>query len=51
MVVRRSKTKYLCVNERETHVAVKMQGVLVANVNEFNTWGQSFKVEDKVQER
>ena len=37
MRVSRSKTEYMCVNEMEGGGTMRLQGVEVAKVNEFNT--------------
>lgn len=41
MKVSRSKTEYICVNEREDSTMVGMQAVKVAKVNEFKYLGST----------
>lgn len=42
-----SKTIYMCVNERESGLTVKLQGVQVVRLN---IWGQPDKARDNAQE-
>ncbi|KAK3507009.1 hypothetical protein QTP70_000327 [Hemibagrus guttatus] len=48
MKVSRSKTEYMCVNEREGSGTVRLQGEEVKKVQEFKYWGQQSRVMESV---
>ncbi|KAK3505890.1 hypothetical protein QTP70_019449, partial [Hemibagrus guttatus] len=52
MKVSRSKTEYMCVNEREGSGTVRLQGEEVKKVQDFkSTWGQQSRVMESVGKR